>query len=231
MLPILKVCRAKSANYWNRRAVALALGLTLIAATAFVVLAQRSSEPGGGDSGLTIVAPPPMDRLPGAHPDDRIVIPKAGVDARFQTSRFSFETGEMASPEGPDDVLFYDFREVPGLGGYPGVGGNSIFSGHLDYGTGACRHGTVPPPCTAVFWDLDRLIDGDIIELWVGGERFRYEVAGRVYVNAVDDTAWTWQANLVSTELESITLITCAGEFDSVTRDYSRRLFVRAIRI
>jgi sortase (surface protein transpeptidase) len=168
--------------------------------------------------------------VPGVGSSDRIVVPKAGVDAPITVSAVAWEDDQMATPQGPDEVLFYDFREIPGAGGYPGVGGNSIFAGHLDFGKGPCKDGTLPPPCPGVFWDLHKLSGGDLVELQIDGQRYSYAVIERFEFEAEGDPdEWMWL--LMSTRLESVTLITCSGNFNVVTKDYSHRLIIRAIRV
>ena len=41
----------------------------------------------------------------------------------------------------------------------------------------ACKNGSVPPPCQAVFWDINGLRNGDEIEIHLGGTVNRYRVA------------------------------------------------------
>jgi hypothetical protein len=115
----------------------------------------------------TVVTKTAGSAIPGGDSGDRLVIAKANVNAPITLKVVPADGGYLASPNGADDVVFYDFSNWPGIGGYPGIGGNPIFSGHVDYGHGYCKNGTVPPPCTAVFWDLDRLSTGDTIEVHV----------------------------------------------------------------
>jgi sortase (surface protein transpeptidase) len=55
----------------------------------------------------------------------------------------------MPSPVGPQEVIWYDFSALPGMGGRPGDG-NTVLAGHVDYG--------VDP---AVFWNLRDVKQGD----------------------------------------------------------------------
>jgi LPXTG-site transpeptidase (sortase) family protein len=195
----------------------------------------------GGSGGLADDTPQPtveatiaLDRpagqaehLTSVGPNDRLVIPKLGVNATLSYKKVGPD-GAMPDPNGPDDVAYYDFSNFPGLGGAPGKGGNAVFSGHVDYGRGPCKNGTVPPPCTAVFWDLKDLRMGDEIEVHVGGTVHRYRVTGNQPVNAA--TA-DWNKLVGSTAQESITMITCGGDFDRNTREYNNRQVVTAVRI
>jgi LPXTG-site transpeptidase (sortase) family protein len=159
--------------------------------------------------------------------NDRLVITKYGVQAPL-TYRSVGLDGVMPNPEGPDDVAYYDFTSWPGLGGAPGLGGNAVFAGHVDSGQKACKNGTVPPPCQAVFWDISQLRVGDEVEVHLNGQVFRYRVNSNQAVNA---NTGPWEQIVTSTAQESITLITCGGDFNRETREYSNRQVVTAVRI
>ncbi len=168
--------------------------------------------------------------VPGADPSDRIVIEKANVNAPITLKAVPPAGGALPSPIGPDDVVFYDFAGFDGLGGYPGSGGTIVLSGHVDYGGGYCHNGTEPPPCTAVFWDLNKLQEGDIIELHLTNGVHRYRVTGSDNIGATEQDKWdsVWTA---STGVERITLITCGGDFNRETHEYDKRHVVYGERI
>jgi LPXTG-site transpeptidase (sortase) family protein len=168
--------------------------------------------------------------IPGLDPDDRIVIGKANVDAPITLKAVPPAGGELPSPLGPDDVVFYDFAGFDGFGGYPGSGGTIVLSGHVDYGGGYCDNGTEPPPCTAVFWDLTQLKEGDVIELHLTNGVHRYRVTGSDNLGATDQEKWdgVWTS---STDGESIALITCGGDFNRQTHEYDSRHVVYGERI
>jgi LPXTG-site transpeptidase (sortase) family protein len=86
----------------------------------------------------------------------------------------------------------------------------------------------VPPPCQAVFWDIGGLKVGDEIELNVSGKSFKYRVTSNQSVNAATGD---WVSIVSSTQQESITLITCGGDFNPVTREYNHRQVVIGVRI
>jgi hypothetical protein len=220
---------------WPVRAL---LGAPFVAITAsFLALvvfragdgAYQSQLPDGLMAREARIPHPSGMAVPGARNGDRIVIPKANVDAPLTVSHFDGVSGILQTPDGPDDVLFYDFAD-PWVGGYPGFGGNSIFGGHLDYGEGPCDFGKTPPPCPAVFWELNRLREGDLIEIRVQDNAYRYAVTRMFEMDANSDAS-EWQWIFYPTEVEAVTLITCAGRFDPTTREYSHRLVVRATRI
>lgn len=132
----------------------------------------------------------------------RLIIPKIGVDAPFTVKTVPGD-GQMPNPNGPNDVAFYDFSGFDGLGGTPGLGGNVVVAGHVDYIN-------VGP---AVFWDLHTLTAGDRIQIrMTDGSVAEYAVEFNKTVQA-DDAPW---AEIVAgTAEESITLITCAGQFSA----------------
>lgn len=156
---------------------------------------------------------------------DRLVIPKINVSASL-SHKVVGKDGQMPDPANPDEVAYYDFSNWECKGGGPGRGGNAVFSGHVDSGFKACKNGSVKPPCTAVFWDLRDLKVGDAIEVRVGADTFRYAVIGNESVDA-DNAPWD---QIVSwTPKESLTIITCGGDFNRGA--YNRRQVVRAERV
>jgi LPXTG-site transpeptidase (sortase) family protein len=159
--------------------------------------------------------------------DDRLVISKFGIEAPLTLKTVGLD-GVMPAPNGPDDVVIYDFSAWPGKGGAPGKGGNIIVSGHVDSGQKACKNGSVQPPCEAVFWDISRLRVGDEVEVKLGSDTHRYRVTSNQPVPAVSPL---WDQIVSSTAQESITLITCGGDFNRETREYNSRQVVTAVRI
>jgi LPXTG-site transpeptidase (sortase) family protein len=159
---------------------------------------------------------------------DRLVISKYGVNAPL-TYKTVGPDGQMPNPNGADDVAYYNFSGfAPGFGGAPGQGGNSVFAGHVDSGRTPCKNGTIPPPCEAVFWDIGKLTVGDEIDVVVGGNTFKYRVASNAPVHA---ETGDWESIVAARAQESITLITCGGDFNPTTREYSHRQVVVALRV
>jgi sortase (surface protein transpeptidase) len=114
---------------------------------------------------------------------------------------------------GGSDVVLYDFSALPGLGGYLGLGGNTVIAGHVDY---IC--------CLAVFAPLRNVQEGDVIEYFTAdGTKYSYVV--QWYGDYPPETNW---ASLVGGGPDIMTLITCNGTFDSGAREYSHRRVVRA---
>jgi LPXTG-site transpeptidase (sortase) family protein len=175
-------------------------------------LANRQAE---GISGTNPDAP-----VPGAE-GDRLIIPSIGVDAPMTMRVVTTDANgaaKMENPEGPTDVAWYDFSAFTGLGGRPGVGGNTVISGHVDY------HDYGP----AVFWDLRNLEAGSEITVHLrDGSEYKYTVQ---WNRTVEPSSTAWNEIVASTSQESLTMITCAGTFDSSTRSYDQRRVVWAIR-
>lgn len=142
----------------------------------------------------------------------RLVVPKIGIDAPVVTLTVD-GNGLMQSPSGPEEVGWYDFT------GNPGLGGNAVFSGHVDYR----NYGP------AVFWELRNLTPGDVVEVRLeDGSAYTYVV---VKANSYPANDAPIEEIVGPTPRESVTLITCAGSFDYNVRQYSHRLVVRAERL
>ncbi len=147
---------------------------------------------------------------------DRLIVPSIGIDAPF-TYRQVPASGQMPNPDGPEDVAYYDFGQWPGLGGLPGQGGNVVLAGHVDY----IDYGQ------AVFWDLGKLKIGDRIQIRMkDGSVIEYQVEFNKHIDAGNAN---WEAIVAGTEQESITLITCSGEFSA--GHYNNRQIVWGRRV
>jgi LPXTG-site transpeptidase (sortase) family protein len=147
----------------------------------------------------------------------RLVIPSIDVDAEFTVKAVGTD-GQMPNPNGPEDVAWYDFSQWPGLGGLPDKGGNIVMAGHVDY----INYGP------AVFWRLDELKPGDQVQIHLAdGTVATYEVEFNKVVDPSSATDWS---GLVSaTADESVTLITCSGEFEA--GHYSNRQIIWGRRV
>jgi LPXTG-site transpeptidase (sortase) family protein len=180
----------------------------------------------------TVVATASPDApLPGASSGDRIVIGKFGIDAPLSLKTVGVD-GRMPNPNGPDDVAYYDFSNWPGKGGVPGApNSNVVVSGHVDWGAQhgvGCKNNTVPAPCEAVFWDISDLRVGDEVELVVGGATHRYRITSN---QSVEAASADWNRIVSATAGETITMITCGGDFDRATLSYNRRQVVTGTKI
>jgi LPXTG-site transpeptidase (sortase) family protein len=142
-------------------------------------------------------------------PISRIRISRIRVDAPVEVKGLTPD-GTMESPTGPDVVAWYGFTPKPGLGG------NAVLSGHVDY----INHGA------AVFWDLRKLEAGDEIDVVLAdGVVLQYAISA-LQLYPLNDVPMS--DVLAPTPTESITLITCGGSFSGGA--YTHRLVLRAIR-
>lgn len=147
---------------------------------------------------------------------DRLLIPKIGVDAPFSAKAVP-SSGQMPNPNGPEDVAWYDFSQWPGLGGLPGKGGNIVLAGHVDY----IRYGP------AVFWRLGELQPGDIISIKMkDGTTYNYKVE---FDKVVDPNGGDWSKLVQATADESVTLITCTGQFENGSYNLRRIVWGRRV--
>lgn len=139
----------------------------------------------------------------------RLVIPSIAVDAPVVSYGIDAD-GNMATPDGPSEVAWYDFTPRPGSPG------NAVMAGHLNW-----RDGTV-----AVFATL---APGDAIDFVdEAGKAVHYRVVSIEEIDALtadSDSVINW------TEAESLTLITCSGEFLWTASSYATRTIVRAERV
>ena len=157
----------------------------------------------------------------------RMRVPALGIDAPLGV-RLVGGDGQMPNPAGPSDVIWYDFSEWEGIGGAIGGGGNAVFSGHVDYAARVPYAG-VDYRGRGVFFSLSLLSPGDVIEVESAGQTIRYAVSWR---QTVDAEATDWGEMLsADVAVDSITLITCGGEFDFDSRSYVDRVVIRAERI
>lgn len=167
-------------------------------------------------AGVATVSPAqmatPVDGGTPAAGISRLVIPSIGVDAPVVVMGLD-ENQVMEDPTTPEAVAWYDFTSRPG------ETGNAVFSGHLDFA------GVGP----AVFWRLRDVQEGDDVDVVMdSGTVYRYRVVSKVlYREATAPVAEI----IGPTPVETVTLITCGGEFNYSTGRYDDRLIVRAERV
>jgi len=147
-----------------------------------------------------------------------IQIDKIGVSAEIE--RVQIVDGIMQNPTGPWVVSWYEDLSAPG------ENNNVVMAGHVDYWD------TGP----AVFWGLKEpgLVEGDIIRvIGENDEVFEYEVqSSRLYNVAEELTPEVIEAEVVGeTDGETLTLITCGGEFNYETSEYVSRMVLRATMV
>ena len=125
-------------------------------------------------------------------------------------------SGELKTPNNIFDVGWYESS------GKPGSGGTMVIDGHNG---GPHVHG--------VFKDLPDLNEGDIIVVERGdGVKYRYAVVENKTVPLGESNAYMSVAmRSPKAGTESVTLITCTGEWSQVQKTYLSRQFTRAILV
>ena len=124
--------------------------------------------------------------------------------------------GELGTPNNIFDVGWYESS------GKPGAGKTMLIDGHNG---GPHVHG--------VFKDLPNLVEGDIIKIERGdGKIFEYKVVENktVALSEADEYMRTAFKSPVSGK-ESVTLISCTGEWSAARGTYLSRQFTRAILV
>lgn len=217
------------------RTIACTIGFVLLAATAgvgIVVLEPAATEPEALAARRVLATPVPSPeprstsepvaarasspalrpwtKATPSGPRGWVEIPAIGARGPLVAVGLD-RNGEMIVPRTARDVAWLD------LGGFPGPTRNAILAGHRNY---SGVRGT--------FERLEDLERGDRVAVHVDGELQRYEIR---WVKMFDPETAPVQELLGPTEVDSITLVTCGGPFDSSTRHYTRRWVARAERL
>ncbi|MBR2997359.1 class F sortase [Candidatus Saccharibacteria bacterium] len=144
-----------------------------------------------------------------------LIIEKLNIKARVLEVGINNE-GELATPRSIFDVGWY------GLSAKPGEPGTMLIDGHNG-----------GPTKVGVFKYTPSLKEGDIITIERGdGAIFNYSVVDNVTISLDDADAYmeTAQQSPVEDATESLTLITCTGEWSQPRQTYLSRQFTRAVR-
>lgn len=175
---------------------------------------QLGEQPTSGGARPGPVNAVPGLRKPGVMPVG-VRIDAIDLDAAIEEQHI--ENGVMLNPSGPFVVAWY--RETGRLGEEKN---NVVLAGHLDYWD-------VGP---AIFYDIWKLQPGD--RVWVAGKNgveFVYKVDWVKEYKLADLDSAGIQEIIGPTPTESLTLITCGGEFDYNSGEYESRIVVRGERI
>lgn len=207
---------------WTRRppVIAAAAAIALLAGMVTGVLAARapSPAPSGNATGERQPAVSgdgwwqPLPAAKGAFVPAELVVEKLRVRAPIQVKGVDARN-VMEAPDSADSAAWYAFSARPG------AGGNAVFAGHRDFGPGRAP---------AIFWDLDKLAAGDLLDV-VSPQRteIRYRVTqARNYPL----TSIPMDKVLVTDHVDEVTLITAYGDYVQGS-GYDHRLVVRAVRI
>jgi sortase (surface protein transpeptidase) len=182
--------------------------LVLAGCTVTKVSDQASSPPDAAWAPVSAAVRPPG---PEGKVPTRLIIPRINVNAGIELKGLDPNL-RMQAPEDPHKVAWYTFTAMPG------TIGNAVFSGHLDYYNLG----------RAVFADLHNLRPGDLIEVDAqNGSVNRYRVARGQAYNAVTAPV---DEIIGRTRNVSITLYTCAGNFNRAAGEYDERFVIRGER-
>jgi LPXTG-site transpeptidase (sortase) family protein len=161
------------------------------------------------NTNLSIVASPTPIPTPTYIPSAplSVSIPKINLSAVIEPVGLD-KDGKMDVPTKDEDVAWYS------LGYKPGEKGSAVLAGHLDTQSGA----------PAVFWNLDKLENGD--EIFVTDEKNKtikfvvYNKQKFIYNQVPLDEIFASQGEA------TLNLITCGGSFNQAARNYTHRTIV-----
>jgi sortase A len=137
----------------------------------------------------------------------RLKIPSIGVNANVKQVGLN-KNGDMGVTESYDEVGWYK------LGPRPGASGSAVIAGHYD--------GKDTP--RAVFYDLEKLKKGDIVEVFdQDGKVFQFKVKGMKVYDFKDSAPEVF--NTVG-DRPILNLITCAGDWLPSHKMYNKRVVV-----
>lgn len=141
----------------------------------------------------------------------RLIIPALGINSTWIPLGWLPNGITMDSPPGPEDLGWYTFTAQPG------DSSNAVFSGHVDWHTGA----------PALFEHLSDLGPGSEIDVMrADGRLVTYHVISSTWYGLYETPA---APIIAPSALPEVTLITCGGVFNQSRREYDQRLIVRAI--
>lgn len=123
--------------------------------------------------------------------------------------------GQMQTPKSIHDAAWYNGSDLPG------TGGTAVFDGHNGAGS------------KGIFKELNKLKVGDLIKIEMGdGKVYTYRVHENVEIKLSE--ADKHMAEMMRSPVdgqESITIISCSGEYSLQQKTYLSRQFVRATRV
>lgn len=145
-----------------------------------------------------------------------LTIEKLGIKKARILAMNVTNTGELDTPRNIFDVGWYS------KSGKPGMGGTMIIDGHNG-----------GPNVSGVFKRLPSLSNGDLITIERGdGLIFKYKVVENKSVLLSEaDSYMSTAAKSPEEGKESVTLITCTGEWSQKRKTYLSRQFTRAVLV
>ena len=145
-----------------------------------------------------------------------LTIPKLRIDKARILPMGVNTIGELSTPENIYDAGWYD------ASGLPGYGGTMILDGHNG-----------GPHMYGVFKNLPDMAEGDEIFVERGdGQVFKYRVSESKAVALADSDAYmAVAAKSPEPGRESVTIISCTGEWSDQRQTYLSRQFVRGVLV
>ena len=142
----------------------------------------------------------------------RLFIPTLSIDATIEPVGVT-KAGAIGAPSNFTNVAWYEYSPLPGHNG------TAVIDGHLNNGLGL----------PGVFAHLSQLQPGDTIYVInASGERVRFQVSEKERLPSdTKDTSDIFKP----TSGASLVLITCSGDWDAATKQYSDRMLVFAVRV
>lgn len=136
----------------------------------------------------------------------RLRIPAINVDASIESVGLTSE-GNMAVPQVPSDVAWYN------LGSYPGEEGSAVMAGHVNWKNGV----------TGVFANLEKLRPGDTLSVENDqGKVVSFVVTGSRLYDAEADATPIFSSDAG----KHLNLITCSGDWNRSEKSYAKRLVI-----
>lgn len=171
--------------------------------------------PGPVILGVSVEKPAATASRPAGFTPVEIQADSIGLDAPVENG--TIQDGVMLDPSGPWVVTWYSQL------GKVGQGGNVVMAGHVDYWD-------VGP---AIFQGVPGLQPGDILRvIGDGGETIEYSVDSNQLFTVADLTPEIISSQITGdTGVETLTLITCGGDFDTAAGEYLHRYVLRATAI
>ncbi len=145
-----------------------------------------------------------------------LTISKIGIKKARVIAVWVKASGELGTPSNIFDAGWY------GGSGKPGQGGTLLIDGHNG-----------GPTKTGIFKNLPAVAEGDIIEIERGdGAIFKYKVVENKSVPLAEADSYMKEAQKSPEPgKESVTIITCTGEWSDKQKTYLSRQFLRAVLV
>lgn len=160
----------------------------------------------------TLPPPPTPDPFVARGQPVALDIPAIGVRTTLEILELNAEN-EVEVPEDWGRAGWYR------IGFKPGEPGMALIAGHLDDERGQ----------PAVFWDLDKLAEGDEVTVtYANGDRYTFRVEGQSLLDAESGNAGVMRQAVAASETPRLSLMTCDGAWDRGEASYSKRLVVGA---